>query len=102
MYHMEDTACKVAWSVSCTVLEDDLETTACFYQPDGTSLATGTQNGCVRLWNAAGETIETHQTHANQVLALKWDHQSRLLASGGLDKVLEDYLRLLFILLHSN
>lgn len=50
-------------------------------------LATGSENGSVRLWNREGQSLRTNRHHTNRVLVLRWNRRSTLLASGGLDRV---------------
>ncbi len=56
------------------------------YSPDGTKLATGQNDGTVKLWNAeTGELLSTFADHDAAVHAVAFHPDGKLLASGARD-----------------
>ena len=55
------------------------------WSPDGQMLATGTNEGLVRLWNEARQLRCTFSGHTGSVLSVAWSPNGRTLASCGED-----------------
>ena len=56
------------------------------FSPDGSTLATGSDDGLVKLWSAAdGRLLATLKGHADSVRAVVFSPDGKLLASGGKD-----------------
>ena len=60
------------------------------YSPDGTTIATGTQNGKVRLWNARTRRLKTQFTaHAFRVTSIAYSPDSNTIATVSWDGTAE-------------
>jgi ribosome assembly protein 4 len=72
-------------ATSC--LEGHTEAILCIqYSPDGSSLASGGGDACVRIWDVQTETpYKTLKGHNNWVLVLSWSPDMSSLASAGVD-----------------
>ncbi len=56
------------------------------YSPDGAKLATGGNNGAVKLWNAeTGELLATYLGHKTAIHSVAFNPDGTLLASGSRD-----------------
>ncbi|GAA2154817.1 hypothetical protein GCM10009760_54100 [Kitasatospora kazusensis] len=59
------------------------------FGPDGRTLASGSWDKTVRVWDVAtGTTITTYRGHTDQVMAVAYSPDGRTLYSGGFDKTL--------------
>ncbi|MEV6669781.1 serine/threonine-protein kinase [Streptomyces sp. NPDC051162] len=59
------------------------------FAPDGTTLASGSYDNTVRLWDVAtGRALTTYQGHTSNVMSLAFTPDGRTLYSGGFDKTL--------------
>jgi WD40 repeat protein/serine/threonine protein kinase len=72
------------------VLRHDALVWRAVFSPDGTTIATGTENGVLMLWDVAtgnllGEPINAHE---GDVFALAFSPDGTLLASGGSDNII--------------
>lgn len=52
----------------------------------GTSLATGSYDGCARIWGEAGQLKHTLSLHKGPLFSLKWNRHGNYLLSGSVDK----------------
>ena len=68
--------------------EGTLPTVACIaFSPDGRTLATGSFDGIIRLWDAVtGDKLKELEGHQNVVYALAFSGDGRNLASGSFDR----------------
>jgi WD40 repeat protein len=61
--------------------------TSVVYSPDGTALATGSEDGTVRLWDAAsGNELRVLRGHARRIYCIAFSPNGKTLVSGGLDR----------------
>jgi serine/threonine-protein kinase len=79
---------QAAVAVRYTLSGHDDEVHSISWSPTGTSLASGSLDGSVRIWDiATQQTIQTYTNHEDGVDAVAWGRnaQSQLIASGGKD-----------------
>ncbi|XP_063722821.1 F-box-like/WD repeat-containing protein TBL1XR1 [Symsagittifera roscoffensis] len=53
---------------------------------DGSLLGTGSYDGYARIWNAAGDLINTLGYHKGPIFALKWNKKGNYVLTAGVDK----------------
>ena len=62
------------------------------FSPDGTTLASGSWDGVIRLWDVAmGINIATLEGHTDRVLSVSFSPDSKILASGSRDDTVKLY-----------
>ena len=59
------------------------------FSPDGTSLASGSWDKTVKIWDvASGRLLQTLRGHTERVHTVAWSPDGRTIASAGFDKVI--------------
>ncbi|XP_064383959.1 apoptotic protease-activating factor 1-like isoform X2 [Halichondria panicea] len=58
---------------------------ACAFSPSGETIATGSMNGIVRIWNLAGELQSTFTGHTSHIRSCVFSQDGKLLATASLD-----------------
>lgn len=56
------------------------------WNPAGTILATGSYDGCARIWNETGDLKHTLIMHKGPLFSLKWNKKGNYLLSGSVDQ----------------
>jgi transducin (beta)-like 1 len=56
------------------------------WHPAGSLLATGSYDGCARVWTREGNLERTLRGHGGPIFSLRWSRGGKLLLSGGVDK----------------
>lgn len=56
------------------------------WNPTGTMLATGTYDGCARVWTETGELKHTLVMHKGPLFSLKWNKKGNYILSGSVDQ----------------
>lgn len=56
------------------------------WNPSGTLLATGTYDGCARVWTETGELKHTLTMHKGPLFSLKWNKSGNYFLSGSVDR----------------
>ncbi|XP_031565587.1 F-box-like/WD repeat-containing protein TBL1X [Actinia tenebrosa] len=64
----------------------NLDVTSLEWNCDGTYLASGSYDGCARIWNPEGQLIATLKEHKAPLFAIKWNKKGNYLVSAGVDK----------------
>ena len=62
------------------------DVTSLDWSRDGKRLATGSYDGCARVWSVNGQLQQLLTQHRGPIFALKWNRTSRYLLSAGVDK----------------
>jgi COMPASS component SWD3 len=80
---------KTLYQPSTGVLYNWIQSVA--FSPDGKTIAAGSSNRSVRVWNVkTGEEIQTQpMRHSEQVIAVAFSPDGQILASGGHDKTIK-------------
>lgn len=56
------------------------------WNPSGTLLASGSYDGCARIWTEAGELKHTMSLHKGPLFSLKWNKKGNYLLTGSVDR----------------
>jgi transducin (beta)-like 1 len=56
------------------------------WNKSGTRLATGSYDGCTRIWTESGELKHTLSLHKGPLFSLKWNKEGNYLLSGSVDR----------------
>lgn len=56
------------------------------WNPTGTMLATGTYDGCARVWTDTGELKHSLSMHKGPLFSLKWNQKGNYILSGSVDQ----------------
>jgi len=59
------------------------------WNPDGQTLATGSADNTVKLWNKQGKLLQTLQGHQNSVNSVSWSPDGQTLATGSADNTVK-------------
>eukprot|EP01048_Picozoa_sp_COSAG05_P028994 COSAG05_NODE_9298_length_633_cov_2.850187_1_plen_88_part_00 len=59
------------------------------WSPNGTTLASGSEDKTIKLWKVGGKLLQTLTAHTAGVLLVAWSPDGTTLASGSLDKTIK-------------
>ena len=65
---------------------DPRDVTTLHWSPDGATLASGSYDGCARLWSRDGALLKTLTGHGGPVFSLAWAPSGAALLSGSVDR----------------
>lgn len=78
----------VAWNVSLSTYLYSVQgakADTCVYQPEGTLIATGSEDGVARIWTPSGDLHLVLPMHQRTIFCIKWNSRGTMLLTGSLD-----------------
>ena len=75
------------WEVNRLIHQDVVNSVV--FSPDGQTLASGSLDKTIKLWNMSGKLLQTLEGHQNMVNSVAFSPNGQTLASGSLDKTIK-------------